>query len=102
MSTFLISFSQTAKKDSLQLLKNQNTIINNQKIIIKNQDTIKQTRRQDTLKMTDLERKKLEYFEYQRKQQQMNKNLEKMDKNIDILDKQSIKMDSVFKKRGIK
>ena len=101
MSSFLVGISQTSKTDT-QLLKNQNTIINNQKTIIKNQDTIKELRIQDTLKMSAIERKKLEYFEYQRKQQQINKNLEKMDKNLDALDKQSAVMDSILLKKKIK
>ena len=100
----LVGFSQTIKKDTQQSLINQYIIINNQKNILKNQDTIKQIRKQDTikhdtLKMSDAERKKLEYFEYQRKQQQMNKNLEKMDKSMGVLDKQSAVMDSILKKK---
>lgn len=108
MSTFLMSFSQIIRKDSQQSLINQNIIINNQKIILKNQDTIKQNRKQDTLKvydtlkMSDIERKKLEYFEYQRKEQQMNKNLKKMDEQLKYNEKETIKLDSVFQKRGIK
>ena len=98
ITSFLVGISKTTKTDT-QLLKNQNTIINNQKTILKNQDTIKENSIQDTLKMSSVERKKLEYFEYQRKQQQMTKNLEKMDKSLDVLDKQSAVMDSILNKR---
>jgi hypothetical protein len=91
MLSFIVGISQTTKKvtvkpDSIR------------------KDSIYQYEKKDMniVKMTDLERKKKEYLEYERKQRQISKNLDQMDKNIDVLDKQKATMDSVLLKRKIK
>ncbi len=72
------------------------------------QDTVKQektvqvsqTIKKDTIKkISDEEHKKQEWIEYQKKQQNLNKNLEETDKSILLLEKQSAKMDSILKKK---
>jgi uncharacterized protein HemX len=78
-SIFLSGLPQQVKKDSIS----------------SKQDTIKID---TTKKLTDAERKKLEYLEYQKKQRQINKNFEKMDKSMNDLDRQSAVMDSILKK----
>ena len=51
----------------------------------------RQVHRQDTTKLTDLERKKLEYLEWQKRSRQV-------DKNMETLEKQSMIMDSLLGK----
>jgi hypothetical protein len=59
------------------------------------QDSVKKKidikQKQDPSKLTDLERKKLEYLEWQKRSKQI-------DKSMDQLDKQSMKMDSIILK----
>ena len=96
-SIFFISNSHEYKTIKDEPISIQDT---SQKQIIKNQNTVKR----DTIKnkLSESERKKLEYHEYEKKQHQINKNLNKMDENIQTVEKQKIVMDSVLLKRKIK
>ena len=71
------------------ILRNQDSMMKNQNNIIKNQDSIKQ--QQPQRKITDEERKKMEYMEWQQRSKSI-------DKSLDQLDRQSMKMDSLLGK----
>ena len=83
--TALVSYSQTvkpviSKKDSIT----KDSIYRSEMKIIK---------------MSDMERKKQEYFEHQVKQEKMDRNIKTMDKSIENLQKQSALIDSLLKRK---
>ena len=65
---------------------------------IQKQDSLKKVylmkQKTKTTKMTDMERKKMEYLEWQKRSQQMDKNFNKMDQ-------QDAMMDSLLNKKNI-
>ena len=92
ISVFLmILISSVSAQDTT---KTQKVILINQKTILKNQDSIKNGlyKQQPQRKLTDMEKKEMEYREWQQRSKQI-------DKSMETLDKQSMIMDSLLGKR---
>lgn len=84
--------AQDTTKVQKAILTNQIAIMKNQDTMMKNQDSIMKRQQQPPQrKLTDEERKKQEYMEWQGR-------ANKIDKSIEQLDKQSMKMDSMILK----
>jgi len=72
-----------------------------QKSTIQSNDPQGDTLKKSIKKMTDMERKEMEYLEWQRKSQQLKRS-KQTDKNLETIDQQAIHLDSLIIQQPVK